>query len=283
MTVNELAAEFLKNYCDRRLRPSTVRGYRVNLYRHVLPRFGGCQLDDLTVDDLDVLTEDLVDVGLSNRSIVYVHATVRKMLNYAIRRGHLNFNPYNRFDMPRVRRYVYRVLPESEMKRLLHGVRGTSLEVPVTMALCYGLRRGECLGIIPPEDLDGCVLHIQRTRCVENGRQVITDCKTEDSNRFLLLKPEHAAMLKERSELSMFACELTPNQLESRFKSFLARNGFINIRFHDLRHSYATLMYHKGVDLKIISDVLGHADLSITADTYCHPDVSVQKRCLEVF
>lgn len=282
MIMQELASEFLKNYCERRLRASTVRGYRVNLHRHVLPRFGIFEIDCVTVDDLDLLTELLKDRGLSNRSIVYVHATVRKMFNYAIRRGYLNFNPYDRFDMPRVERYKYRVLPEDEIYRMLATVRGTVLEVPVTMALCYGLRRGECLGIDPRVDLDPKrnVLHVQRSRSWENGREVITPCKTEDSDRYILLRPEHTRMLQ---SLGRYACPLSTNSLEYHFRRMLESWDFPRIRFHDLRHSYATLMLDHGVDLKIISDVLGHSDIAITADTYLHPDVSAQKRCLEVF
>lgn len=282
MIMQDLAAEFLKNYCERRLRPSTVRGYRVNLYRHVLPRFGIFDADCVTVNDLDLLTDLLHEGGLSNRTIVYVHATVRKMFNYAIRRGYLDFNPYDRFDMPRVNRYKYQVLPEDEIHRMLRTVRGTCLEVPVTMALCYGLRRGECLGIDPRRDLDSKrnVLHVQRSRSWENGREVITPCKTEDSDRYILLRPEHARMLQSRGR---YACPLSTNQLEYQFRRMLASWDFPTIRFHDLRHSYATLMLDHGVDLKIISDVLGHSDIAITADTYLHPDVSVQKRCLEVF
>lgn len=285
MTINTLAEEFLKNYCERRLRPSTVRGYRVNLHRHVLPAFGDFPADSLTVSDLDFLTELLKGRGLSNRSIVYVHATLRKMINYAIRRGYMDFNPYVRFDLPRINRYKYQVLPESEMRRMLDCVQGTTLEIPVTMALCYGLRRGECLGIIPERDLDPCdmTLHVQRSRSWESGREVVTPCKTEDSDRYILLRPEHFDMLCCTPYDGSFACKLTSNQLENRYKVLLENHDFPNIRFHDLRHSYATLMLKKGVDLKIISDVLGHSDIAITADTYLHPDVSVQKRCLEVF
>lgn len=280
MRVQDLAEEFMKNYCERRLRPSTVRGYRVNLYRHVLPCFGDCDLELVDVEDLDYLTELLQDRGLSNRSIVYVHATVRKMINYAIRRGYLDFNPYDRFDMPRVERYKYQVLSEDEIYRMLHTVRGTRLEVPVTMALCYGLRRGECLGLIPRVDVDAArnVLHVQRSRSWEHGREVVTPCKTADSDRYILLRPEHTKLL-----LSCGPCQLSTNQLEYHFKRMLYSWDFPMIRFHDLRHSYATLMLSKGVDLKIISDVLGHADISITADTYLHPNVSVQAVCLDVF
>lgn len=80
-----------------------------------------------------------------------------------------------------------------------------------------------------------------------------------------------------------YACPLSTNQLEYHFRRMLVSWDFPLIRFHDLRHNYATLMLRHGVDLKIISDVLGHSDIAITADTYLHPDVSVQKRCLEIF
>ena len=283
MTINQLANEFMSNYAERRLRPSTVRGYAVNLYRHALPVIGELLLDELDVFHLDDLTDALSDRGLSNRSIVYVHATVRKMLNYAIRRRYLSFNLYDRFDLPRVKRYRYKVLSEDEICRLLLLCRGTSIHIPVTLALCYGLRRGECLGIIPSRDLDyaNSTLHIQRTRSIERGRDVVTPCKTDDSDRFILLRPEHLALFSATN--SDYACPLTPSKLEYRFKRLLQEYDFPEIRFHDLRHSYATLLYKKGVDLKLISDVLGHADLRITADTYCHPDVNVQKRILEVF
>ena len=273
----------MRNYAERRLRPSTVRGYHVNLYRHALPLIGHLRIDELEVYHLDDLTDELSDRKLSNRTIVYVHATVRKMINYAIRRRYMRFNPYDQFDLPRVKRYRYKVLPESEIHRMLDLCVKTDIHIPVTLALCYGLRRGECLGIIPSKDFDirNHTLHVQRTRSVECGVDVVTPCKTEDSDRYILLRPQHEFMFS-NNFCDGYACTLTPSQLEIRFKNFLATHDFIPIRFHDLRHSFATLMYKKGVDLKIISDVLGHADLRITADTYCHPDVEVQRRCFDV-
>lgn len=282
MYMTELADEFMRKYAERRLRPSTVRGYRVNLYRHVLPRLGDLMVQRVDVDDLDELTDELAAEGLSNRTIVYIHATVRKMFNFAIRRGYLGFNPYDRFDMPRVKRFQYRVLPEGEMRRLLECVRGSSLEIPVTLALCYGLRRGECLGIMSGIDLDpdACVLHVQRTRSIENGREVITPCKTDDSNRYILLRPEHVRLFYGKPG---FACSISPTALDHRFKTVLDRYGFPRIRFHDLRHSYATLMLSKGVNPKIVSSVLGHSGVDVTLDIYSHPDVSMQRVCLDAF
>lgn len=283
MLIVELAEEFMKRYVERRLRPSTVRGYQVNLYNHFLPIVLREDPAELDVDLLDLVTDELHDKGLSNRSIVYVHATVRKMCNYALKRGYIDRNPYDLFDLPRVNKYHHRVLLEDEMRRMIDTVRGTDLEVPVTMALCYGLRRGECLGIMPAFDLDvkQCTLHIQRTLSVEHKQQVITPCKTEESNRYILLRPEHVQLLQSRCQ-GMFSCSLTPMQLEHRFKQLLYKHDFPQIRFHDLRHSYATLMLRKGVNPKIVSSVLGHSGVDVTLDIYSHPDVSMQRRCLEM-
>ena len=282
MYLTELADEFMRKYAERCLRPSTVRGYRINLNRHVLPRLGDLDVQMIDVDDLDELTDKLAATGLSNRTIVYVHATVRKMYNYAIRRGYVDFNPYDRFDMPTIKKFHHRVLHEDDIHRLLLCVRGSSLEIPVTLALCYGLRRGECLGVMSGLDVDfgNNVLHVQRSRGIENGREVVSHCKTDSSDRFILLHPDHTALLYGKPG---FACPLTPTVLDKRFKMFLDLHGFPSIRFHDLRHSYATLMLSKGVNPKIVSSVLGHSGVDVTLDIYSHPDVSMQRFCLDAF
>lgn len=283
MTINDLQREFEKNYIARRLRPSTQRGYTTNIRLHILPYLGGEDLRDLTVDDLDNLTEKL-QTHLSNKSAVYVHATLRKMLCYAIRRGYLQNSPYEAFDMPRVEKFHYRTLKETEIRHALQLCQDTKLEVPVTMALCYGLRRGEILGLIPSIDLDAKnnVLHIQRTRGVEHGDTVISPCKTSMSDRYILIAPEHTKILCHTPQ-NAFACALAPYILDTSFKRFLKAGNLPDIRFHDLRHSYATLMLTKGINPKIVSAVLGHSGVDVTLDIYSHPDVSTQHCCIDVF
>lgn len=283
MTLNELAQEFNANYMERRLRPSTVRGYLVNLNKHVLPYFGDIEVSSFTVDHLDRLTEILFRC-LGAKSIVYVHATLRKMLNYAIRRGHIHSSPYDMFDLPRVKRFNYQVLSREQMTALLQCCKGTPLEIPVTMALFYGLRRGECLGIIPTLDLDyrSRTLHIQRTRSSEHGKTTVTPCKTENSDRRILLTQEHADLLRSHANGTEYACSILPHYLDKHFRQLLSDNNLPSIRFHDLRHSYATFMLSQGINPKIVSSVLGHSTVSITLDIYSHPDVSMQNACLQV-
>lgn len=284
MTLADLAEEFDRNYMQTRLRASTIRGYQVNLKKHFLPFYGQTEVSSLTVEHLDNLTA-ILKKTLSNKSIVYVHSTVRKMFAYAIKRGYVGKTPYDLFDLPKVGRYHYRTLDRAEMKRMLQLCKGTEIEVPVTLALCYGLRRGECLGVIPAEDLDrnARILHIQRTRSTEHGKEVCTPCKTEQSNRTILLSEEHANWLYGFQNGKAYACPMLPRHLEKTFERFLQRNGFPKIRFHDLRHTYATFMLEQGVNAKIVSTVLGHSTVSITLDIYSHPSVRMQAPCLEAF
>ena len=285
MTVDQLTQEFLDKYCRERLRITTVRGYTVNVDKHITPELGDIEISLLTTEDLDELTGVLREKGLSDRSIVYVHATFRKALNYAKRRGYILESIYEHWDMPRSEDYCYRILNEDQIKRMLANAGGRSnIDIAIRLALRYGLRRGEILGIIPHLDLNrkSRTLHIQRSRTVEFGVDAVTPCKTRHSNRYILLLEEDCVALSLLWNQNGYAVPLTPTQLNKRFRAFLMIGGFPEIRFHDLRHSYATLMLSKGVNPKIVSSILGHSGVGITLDIYSHPDVAMQGACLEV-
>ncbi len=281
MNIQELSNEFLARYVAERLRPSTYRGYKTNLDLHVIPYIGKISILEISPDDLYELTETLREKGLSNKSIVYVHATLRKAFNYALKTGYTIYNVYDRYDLPRVEAISYPILTDDQFTAMISNADGrTPLSLAVRLSLRYGLRRGEVLGIRPKADLKGNVLHVQRTRTIENGEETVTPCKTKASDRFLLLKDEDAAALHSRQ--TEYAIPLTPTQLNKGFLKFLRIGGFPKMRFHDLRHNYATFMHRHGVDIKTISDVLGHSSVKITLDIYAHPDIQVQTNCLEV-
>ena len=282
MTVKELCNSFMSRYARDRLRPTTIRGYQTNIDRHVLPVLGDIDIADLTPEDLDTLSDALRDKGLCNRSAVYAHATLRKALNYAVKRRYIPANPYDWFDLPRIEDYHYQVLNAEQIHRLLSHTKGTDpLKLAVRLSLSYGLRRGEILGLIPEKDLDlcDCTIHIQRSRTIEEGREILTPCKTKHSNRRILILKSDALDLS--TILHGYAVPLTPTQLDKRFRDLLDREQLPPIRFHDLRHSYATLMLQRGVNPKIVSTVLGHSCIAITLNIYSHPDTRMQSICLE--
>ncbi len=279
MKIKELSEEFLCSYAEERLRPSTIRGYRTNIDKHILPYIGGVEIENISTEMLDTLNKCWNN--LSNKTKIYCHATLRKMLNFAIKRNYMDKNPYTSFDLPKAKKYDYRTLNEEQIKTLLERVKGESIEAPVTLAICYGLRKGECLGIME-EDLDeNNILHIQRTKGTEYREEVITPCKTENGNRYILISKEHSKML--RGTAGKKIKELSSSKLNYRFKKFLKNNNLPEIRFHDLRHSYATLMMKKGINPKIVSSILGHSSVDVTLDIYSHPDVSMQQLCIDIF
>lgn len=281
MTTKELAHDFIINYVNRRLAPSTARGYKTNIRLYILPLLGERDVTTLTVFNLDDITETYKD-DVSGTTLLYVHATFRKMLNYAVKRGYIVKNPYCMFDLPRKNKYKYRTLSIQERADLLRLCRCTPLEAPVFLALKYGLRRGEVLGLkVEDIDTDSCIMHVQRSRGTENGKEVLTDCKTKDSDRYILLESLDARMLYFKGLGQPYVVNMSPAMLDKRYKAFLRSHGLPDIRFHDLRHSYATYMLSRGVNPKIVSSVLGHSDVGITLDLYSHPDVSMQSVCLE--
>ena len=280
MNVYQLAQSFRENYMKIRLRPTTIYGYDININNHILPLLAPYDLNDLTPDLIDDLTDKLRSEGLSNKTIVYVHATFRKMLNYAVKRGFVKINVYSSVDLPRVEKYNYHVLDAPELKLLLSASANTSLEVPVTLACCYGLRRGEILGIRYSDySPSNGVLHIQRTKTYVKNGFIETPCKTENGNRYILLYPDHSIFF--RDPHGEYLVPYSSYVLNSRFKKLADNLGLSPLRFHDLRHSYATLMMKSGVNPKVVSSVLGHSDVSVTLDIYSHPDVTLQNVCHE--
>lgn len=279
MNVKQLSEEFMKVYATERLQPTTIRGYRTNFNKHIIPYIGNTNINEITADTLDTLNSSLNT--LNNKSKIYVHATLRKALNFALKRRYIDFNPYNCFDLPRAEKYAYRTLTQEEAHKVIQIVKGTRLEVPVTMALCYGLRRGECLGI-QKIDIDEKlnILHISRSKTEVDGNISFKGCK-KDSQRSILLDEKHTIMLIGKP-LSLIE-DLSPTNLDKEFQKLVKQNGLQHLRFHDLRHTYATIMMSKGVNPRIVSAVLGHTKVETTLNLYSHPDVSMQQICIDVF
>ena len=282
MNLYALTNEFDRNYMQRRLRETTIAGYRVNLNNHILPIIGELPLDQLYVSHLDQITDELQDKGLSNKTIVYCHAVTRKMLNYAMKRGYIAGNPYAMFDLPRIHQYRYTVITPDQIAHLADAARASCPDIypAIVLAGYYGMRRGEVLGVIPSRDYRAGVLSVERTRTVVGSRTVVTPCKTDHSQRQLLIAPEHREIFA-CCPLGSYLIDFSPFVLNNAFRRLLDLCDMPPMRFHDLRHSYATWMLSENVNPKIVSSVLGHANVGVTLDIYSHPNISMQNACLD--
>ena len=293
-TVGQYLEHWLKFYCAGRLAPNTIRGYRVNIYHHIIPNIGEIPLRELAPEDIDELYYILKSKGLSSTSIIYVHAVLRKALNTAMKRRSIAENVVNYVDPPRREKYEAHFIDAAAMQRLLNGCQHTAFYMPILFALSLGLRRGEILGIMW-SDINFAERTIKICRSatyVNNGLELSTP-KTVSSARTLLMPDAlFHALLEWRSkqpqpcDLNLVCTDyggnrLTSNQLQHAFKRILAESGLPNVRLHDLRHSYATLMLQNNVQSKIVCEILGHSSIDVTLDIYSHVLTEMQKPAVD--
>lgn len=290
-TVSEFLRHWLKAYCEPRLAQNTIRGYRTNIEKHIIPYIGKTQLSSLTPRDIQKLYSQLASNGLSGTSIRYVHNNLHRALEYAVKQEIIYRNPASLVDPPKINRYESTPLSSNDAQRLLTAAKGSELYAPITLAVTLGLRRGEVLGLQWCDvDFVHNTITINHSGNYENGKMVLSSPKTKQSRRTLrmpdLLREALLVTQQKQNEIAMFVGEgfnpqnvvccradgsiLDIHSLHRKFKALLEYHRIPDIRFHDLRHTYATLMLKDAVPAKIVQNALGHSSIGITMDTYSH-------------
>lgn len=281
--------EWLDSYSQSvKLAKNTYRGYKVNIDKHIIPVIGDIKLIELQPYDIDRVFQNMTEKKLSITSQRYVIATLRKSINTAIKRRILNVNVISLVDIPKPVKYNAKVLTKDEMTVLCNECLVNFDYMPILVGLSLGLRRGEVLGLKWSDfDFDKSTVFIQRTATPRNGGYDFSDCKTQNSRRLLLLpdflceyllkwKDEQNILFDDKSINSdNFVCALSrgiisATTLYRRYKGLLKKCNLPNIRFHDLRHSWATLMLSSNVPTKIASAMLGHSSAQTTLEIYSH-------------
>ena len=239
---------------------------------------------------------------MSPNTVIHRHANLRKALQYAYRTGLISSNPADRVQRPRKERYQAHPYNGEELEVLFSKVKGTNLELGVILAAFYGLRRSEACGLKwSAIDFTRKTITISHTvaQVKVDGKVTLVGkdrTKTKSSHRTLpLVKPFEELLLaiRDKQDANRRICGncycqeyldyvyvnemgelMKPNYLSQTFPDFLKRNGLRPIRFHDLRHSCASLLYANGVALKDIQEWLGHSDIATTSNIYTHLDYS---------
>ncbi len=278
------------------LRPATARSYAGQVRVHIAPALGALPLHQVTPDRLQTFLNAKQAAGLSPRSVQYLHAVIRTALGRAVTWNLIADNPAQRVTPPRVPRHEVQALTRDQAQAILAAFKGDPFEALVTLTLTLGLRQGEALGLRWADvDLDARTLTVrhQVTRAEDGWR--FTDLKTARSRRTLplpgflveTLREHRTRQLAQRlargpawTDLDLVFPAATGAPLNGpyvthRFARHLVAAGLPRMRFHDLRHGAATVMKAMGVDLRTIMEVLGHSQISITANLYTHvaPDV----------
>lgn len=282
--------------------PSTWESYERNVQNHLLPALGDIRLQALTPDHLSDLYATLAESGrrdgrggLSPRTVQYCHMILHRALVDAVRRGAVvrNVADYALVPAPRRTRRSAEMATwtASEVATFLDSTRHDRLYVVWHVALMTGMRRGEVLGLRWRD----CDLEAGRLRLVRQLRVVrhvpeFSDLKTDRSRRQVGLDPETRTLLRQhrRAQLEerlmvgegyrdgdlLFAkpdgLYYHPEAVSKVFDRRVARYAVPRIRFHDMRHTWATLALQAGVHPKIVSDRLGHASVAFTLDVYSH-------------
>jgi integrase len=229
--------------------------------------------------------------GLSPKTVAHIRGVMRTALNDGVRLRVLTSNVAALTDPPRQQVVQREPFTTEEARTLLSAACGDRLEAMYRLALSLGLRRGELLGLQWRDiDLDASTLRVVRTVQRTNGQLIIKEPKTERSRRTLTLPPSAVAALRTHRDrqawerrgagarwrdsghlfTSSIGTALDPDRVSKEYKALLKRAGLRNLRFHDLRHTAATLMLRDGLPLHEVSAVLGHAQTSTTLNVYSH-------------
>lgn len=282
MTLKQYLNDWLADYSIQ-LAPNTIRGYEVNI-RHICKHIGNIELSELTYKDVQNCYTELLKT-LSSTSVLYCHRVLRNALHRAEQLNIINRNPCDFVYAPRRNKKQFNVLTEIELQHLFNSVQGTWLYNPVMLSAVLGLRRGEVLALRWSDiDFRNNILTVSHSAMMINNKFTLCDLKTDKSNRSILLSDLlsdylYSCLISQKTEYvcNRFNAPISPNVLNKYFRIVVKNFNLTYVRFHDLRHTNATLLLKKGIPAKIVSERLGHSSISVTLDTYSHVLIDMQK------
>jgi len=292
VTVAEYLGRWLEDSVRGTVKITTYAGYESVVRLHVSPTLGGTKLSALTPAHVQGLYRSKLDEGLAPKSVKHVHTTLHRALKQAVRWGPVPRNAAAETDPPRVSSPEMRPFTPVQARTLLDAAEGNRLEALFVLAVTTGMRQGEILGL-GWEDMDteAGVVRVRRTLTLAKGGPRLTEPKTPRSRRSIRLTTSAVDALERHRErqdsegaargpdwngFGLVFCThrgtpLRRDTLHDKYwKPLLRRAGLPDTRFHDLRHTCATLLLTKGVHPKIVSEMLGHSSIAITLDTYSH-------------
>jgi integrase len=296
LTVGEYLDRWMRDV-EGTVRESTHQRYEYAVGPHVKPALGSIKLKDLNPAQVRWFYRDRLDSGLSPASVHKLHVVLHKALKAAVSDGLIPRNVAAGLKLPKLSREEIDPLNREEARRLLEAAKGERLEALYMLALNTGMRLGELLALNWDDvDLEGEVLRVRRTLTRAGKVYTTGEPKTRNSRRVIrltgaaveALRGHLPRQLEEMGRMGslyqpgglVFATEVgtivNPSNVRNRsLKPLLKKAGLRPVRFHDLRHTCATLLLLKNVNPKIVSELLGHASVSITLDVYSHlmPDM----------
>ena len=281
-------------YAKPHIRPSTMNYYHRNIEQHVAPAIGDIPLNKLTTRDLQKLYNDLQSngrlrkvqkkkkPGLSNSTVRGIHMMLHNALDRAVKEKLILSNPTENCIIPKIEKQEMKILHPDHISAYLNAAEQRNALPMFYLELVSGLRKGELTALLWSDlDIQNRTISVSKQYVKNpNGELALTRPKTETSVRKVSIPQEAVDLLisehdKHPDNPYMFPSPITgemyyPDSIVNLHKKILKDAGLPHIRFHDLRHTFATLALQNGVDVKTVSSMLGHYDAGFTLRTYTH-------------
>lgn len=289
MTLGEWLDIWLKECAEPSVRPSTYKGYRGYAERNIKPFLGSKQISKVTAADVQTLYRKLqreggVDGGaLSPTTVRRIHGVLHQALNAAVDRHLIVKNPTDDVTLPKRVSAAKTILNDKQQERFMEAIKADEhWHDFFYLEITTGLRRGELCGLMWTDfDAEKGTLTVRRTlHNKEGGGYYVGETKTGAGRRIIKLPPSTVQLLSERKRTSISQWifpnpihpedPIMPNSGYTRMKKLLAEAGLPDMRFHDLRHTFATMSLEHGMNVKTLSAIIGHVSAKTTLNIYTH-------------
>jgi integrase len=292
-TVSGYMTRWLEDFAKGTIAPRTYHNYRLQIREHIVPAFGTMKLSKLDTPNIQALYTAKLRDGLKPSSVRYIHAVLHCALEKAVELRLIPRNPAASARPPKIRQEEITPLDVEQARLLLEAAKDDRFECLYVLSLTCGLRMGESLGLKWSDiDLDAGTLRVHRQlqRIREGGGLVFSEPKNASRRTIDLPQKAVEALWSQRKRqleeqlragakwqdhgLVFVSSKGTPmdaqNIVNRYFKPLLKRAGLPDIRWHDLRHTYATLLLARGTHPTYVQKSLGHASVQLTLDRYSH-------------
>lgn len=295
-TVEQFMATWLEEIKPT-IRPKTHTWYKGMVDNHITPAMGKAKLSKITPLQIQAVYRNLLD-ELSPSTVKGVHRTLRAAFGQAVKWGLIAKNPVDQVDPPKVEKKEYRTLTAEEIDKLLLASVPTGRYSLYLAAVTTGMRQGELLGLRWRDiDIDKGIIIVRQQLARSWGEPEFGPVKTDSGRRVVAMPESLITALKDHRQMQQRERELygaeykdydlvwavlgggpiSSRNLNRQFKTLLKKANLPDIRFHDLRHTHATLLLEAGIHPKVVQERLGHSAISVTMDIYSHVKPNIQK------
>ncbi|WP_419893617.1 tyrosine-type recombinase/integrase [Oceanobacillus kimchii] len=294
-TLNQFIDEWIESVAKNRMRPSTLNNRMGIIKSKIKPILGHIKIKDIEPSTIQSFYNKLInEEKLSTSYVRTIHNLLSSMFKYAIKWDKVKVNIMEKVDAPIPNHKQMKVWNKDEVSKFLDTTEDAPTHIAYVLAIYTGMRMGEILGLRWKDiDFYNETIHVIQTLVRVNGGFDFQEPKTKNSKRQIAIDDYVLNELNKRKDQQKTKSELvvttdigtpySPRNLQRNFYRFMEKAEVTKIRFHDLRHTHATLLLQLGEHPKVVSERLGHSKISVTLDTYSHVIPDMQKPTAKKF